>query len=151
MLRFLLLFIPLALAGCRALPPMSPVDLREPAWTIHEGQAVWRAKTGQPEIAVEILLAARPDGREFVQLTKNPFPLAIAQANTNGWEVQLPTENKTYSGRGRPPARLFFLYLPKILAGQPPPKGWTWLPLPDNAWRLENRGTGEKLEGFFNR
>jgi hypothetical protein len=128
---------------------MPPVDLLEPGWTVREGQAVWRMQGGN-ELAGEILIAMRADGREFVQFTKNPFPLAVAQATTNTWEVQLPTENKRYAGHGLPPARLIFLYLPKVLAGQPPPKGWTWQRLPDNNWRLENRATGERLEGFLN-
>jgi hypothetical protein len=125
------------------------VNLQETGWTVHDGQAVWRMKGGGREIAGEILLATRPDGREFVQFSKNPFPLAVAQATAHSWEVQLPTENKRYSGHGRPPARLIFLYLPRVLAGQPPPRGWTWQRLPENGWRLENRASGEMLEGYF--
>jgi hypothetical protein len=149
MRTFLLLLIPLVFTGCLTVPPMAPVDLLQPGWTVREGQAVWCVKRGEPEIAVEIVLATRPDGREFVQLTKNPFPLAVAQATTNSWEVRLPTENKRYSGRGEPPARLILLYIPKVLAGESPPKGWTWQVLPENGWRLENRESGESLEGFF--
>ncbi len=145
---FFFLMLP-AFSGCRTVPPLPPVNLQEPGWTVREGQAVWQMKRGAPELAGDILMATRPDGRSFVQFSKSPFPLMIAQATANTWEVQVPTQNKRYSGHGRPPARLIWLWLPRVLSGQPPPKGWTWRKLVNGSWRLENPSSGESLEGYF--
>jgi hypothetical protein len=116
---------------------------------VREGQAVYHPKRGLPDIAGELLVATRDDGRVFVQFAKNPFPIAVAQSTKTTWEFQLPMQNKRYSGRGNPPKRLIFLYLPRVLLGQAPPKGWTWRTLENNNWRLENPATGESLEGYF--
>jgi hypothetical protein len=59
-------------------------------------------------------------------------------------------ENKRYSGHGNPPRRLIFLYLPRLLAGEPPPKGWTARKLENDAVRLENSKSGETLEVYLN-
>ncbi|HVV71537.1 MAG TPA: hypothetical protein VHI52_08570, partial [Verrucomicrobiae bacterium] len=63
--------------------------------------------------------------------------------------VEFPPQNKHYAGRGAPPKRLIWLYLPRVLSGQPPPKNWVWQQ--DNTrWHLENRANGESIEGYFN-
>ena len=73
----------------------------------------------------------------------------IAQSTAKQWAVEFPPQNKHYAGPGRPPLRLIWLYLPRVLAGEPPPKGWIWRQ--DNTqWHLENPATGESLEGYFN-
>src|SRR5436190_1004987 len=73
------------LVGCRTAP-LPPVNLHEPGWTVREGQAVWKRDQNTPEIAGEVLLATRPDGCTFVQFTKTPFPMIIAQTTTNHWQ-----------------------------------------------------------------
>ncbi|MDB6068197.1 MAG: hypothetical protein JWR26_4405 [Pedosphaera sp.] len=146
-LLYCLLF--LGMAGCATVAPLPQVNLKEPGWTVREGQAVWRRKQGAPELAGDILVATRNDGRALVQFSKTPLPLVIAQSTPNSWEVESPVENKRYSGRGQPPARLIFLYLPKMLTGQPPPRGWSWHSLENHGWHLENSATGESLEGYF--
>src|SRR5438552_18881541 len=85
--------------GCQTIPPLPPVDLSAPGWTVRQGQALWRPKKNAPEIAGELLVAQR-DGQAFVQFTKTPFPFVIAQASTNGWQLELPTQNKRYGGHG---------------------------------------------------
>jgi len=139
----------LSFSGCQTVPPLPAINLQEPGWSVREGQAVWRLKRGAREIAGEVLLATRLDGRVFIQFTKNPFPIVIAQSTATCWEIQIPIQKKRYSGRGQPPARLPWLYLPRMLAGEPPPKNWTWQKLENNGWRFENLVTGESLEGFF--
>jgi hypothetical protein len=62
--------------------------------------------------------------------------------------VELPSQNKYYAGKGRPPSRLIWLYLPRVLAGEPPPKNWSWRQ-DRNEWHLENGATGESVEGYF--
>src|SRR5690349_12996809 len=85
----LLAFLALLLLtpGCATIPRLPAADLKEPGWTVHEGQAVWKSKRGASEMAGEILVATRPDGTAFVQFTKTPFPFIIARATTNSWQI----------------------------------------------------------------
>lgn len=128
--------------------PLPPADLNEPGWEIRTGQAVWRLPHGETELAGDLLIATCSNHRAFLQFTKSPFPLLVAQENASRWEVALPSQNKRYAGKGAPPKRLIWLYLPRILQGAPAPKGWTWH-LDADGWQLENAETGESLEGFF--
>ncbi len=137
------------IAGCRTVPPLPPENLSEPGWTVRQGQAVWIRARNEPEIAGEILVAIRGDGRAFVQFSKNPFPLVIARSTSESWEVQTPTQNKRYSGHGNPPARLVFLQIPRALVGLPLARGWSWGSLPNSGFSLANAATGESLEIYF--
>ena len=147
-LRFLLI-LSLAFTACQSLSHLPAVDLKQPGWTVREGQAVWTRQRGAPEIAGEIVVATQLDGRAFVQFSKNGFPLLLAQSTPHEWSVELPTENKHYSGGGAPPKRLMLLYLPSALRGGALPRGWKWQHLDNNSWRLENASNGESLEGYF--
>ena len=139
----------LALVGCQTTAPLPQVNLAEPGWKVLQGQAVWRPEHGTREIAGDLIVATGPADRSFVQFSKSPFPLVIAQGTANRWSIEFPPQNKHYAGRGKPPLRLIWLYLPRVLAGEPPPKGWIWRA--DAAqWHLENTATGESLEGYFN-
>lgn len=144
------LILALGSAGCALLKPLPQADLSEPGWVVHEGQAVWRLPKGKSEIAGEVLVAFRLDGSAFAQFTKSPFPIVVARAAPGRWEIEFPPQNQRYAGRGAPPVRLAWLYLPRVLAGQPPPRNWTWLS-DANGWRLSNRASGESVEGFFTR
>jgi len=138
----------ICLTACRTVGVLPPVDLSEAGWTIRQGQALWRSRAGAPEIAGEILLATHPDGREFVQFTKSPFPLVAVQTTTNGWQLEAPVHNQRFSARGRPPARILWFQLPRAAAGSTLPGNWSWQNAPDG-WRLENQATGESLQGYF--
>ena len=135
-------------AGCQTLPPLPTVNLKEPDWTVREGQAVWRRTRSAPEIAGEILVATRRDGSSFVQFTKAPFPIVTARTIASGWEVTAPAQNRRYSGHGHAPARILWLMLPRALANKSLPKDFSWRS-DSNGWRLENRRTGESLEGYL--
>jgi hypothetical protein len=124
------------------------VNLAEAGWTVREGQAVWRPKRDAPEIAGEILVATHGDSRGLVQFTKTPFPFVSARIQTNAWQIEFPTQNKHYSGRGEPPTRLLWFQLPRVISGASALKPWTWH-FEANRWRLENLSTGESLEGYF--
>lgn len=139
----------LACCGCRSLQPLPQVNVMAPGWTVHQGQGVWRLPHNQREIAGDLLVATGPDDRSFVQFSKSPFSLVIAQSTPTQWEAEFPPQNKHYAGRGNPPLRLIWLYLPRVLTGKPPPKGWTWQQN-DMQWHLENPATGESVEGYFN-
>jgi hypothetical protein len=138
----------LSLTAC-STTPLPPVNLQQPGWTVREGQAVWKRDRTAPEIAGEVLVASDKNGQEFVQFTKTPFPMIIAQSASNHWQVEIPMQNKRYSGPGSPPARLIWLYLPRLLSGQPPPKNWSWNALADDRWQLENHRTGESISGYL--
>lgn len=135
-------------SACRLLPTLPPVDLTQPGWSVKQGQAVWKFKKDAPEIAGEILLATKGAGQTYVQFTKGPFPMATGQTTSRGWQLERGDSKARYSGPGRPPTRIIILQLAGLLAGQPPPPGWSWQQTEKN-WRLENKKTGEFLEGFL--
>jgi hypothetical protein len=138
-------------AGCRTVgPPLPKVNLQAPGWTVHEGQAVWRLPRSTREIAGEVLVATRSDGSAFVQFSKAPFPLVIAQMTSNRWQIEFPPQNRRYAGRGQPPKRLVWLYLPLVLEGRPPPENWVWRE-DSQGWYLENAVQEESLRGYFDR
>jgi len=138
-----------ALTGCSTLShPLPPVNLSEPGWTVREGQAVWTLPQGQKDIAGEVILATGPADKAFVQFSKSPFTLVVGQLDSKHWQVEFPPQNKHYAGPGTPPKRLIWLYLPRVLAGQSPPRGWIWSES-DGNWRLQNPANGEAIEGFF--
>ena len=136
-------------SGCRMLSPsLPPVNLDQPGWTVHQGQAVWKLPSGKNDIAGDVLVANGPGGQGFVQFTKSPFPLVVGQTSGNRWQAEFPAQARRYAGIGSPPRRLMWLYLPAVLAGRPPPPGWSWK-YSDGNWQLENHRTGETLQGFF--
>jgi len=139
------------LAGCRTVHPLPPANLSEPGWKVREGQAVWRSKKDAPELAGEILVATRhgPEHATFVQFTKSPLPFMVAQTTGNSWQIHSVPDNRTYTGRGKPPSRIMWLHLADCLAGRPPPKPWQWEASNDDHWRLYNPLTGESLEGYL--
>lgn len=148
-LRFLATVVLLmTVTGCRTAP-LPAVNLKEPGWNVREGQAVWKRNKTAQEIAGELLVATRADGSSFVQFTKTPFPMFIARTTAHRWQIEIPMQKKRYSGPGSPPKRLIWAHLPELLAGHPPPKGWSWKTLPDNGWLLENRSSGETLQGWL--
>ena len=149
--RLLPLLAALSLCACHTAPPPAPVNLSGPDWTIRQGQAVWRCNRDGPEIAGELLVAARNDGRVFLQFTKTPLPFIAVQITTNSWQIEFVADHKNFSGRGPAPAQSAWAQLPRCLAGTTPPARWAWEQLQGGRWRLENRTTGEMIEGFLTR
>ena len=129
--------------------PLPPANLNESGWKIQQGQAVWRAQKTSPEIAGELLLATNLDGRTLVQFTKTPFPFIIAQTTANSWQLEVPARNKKYSAPGKPPARISWFHLPPALQGIAPPKPWIFLNPENENWHLENKSSGEMIEGYL--
>jgi hypothetical protein len=97
------------LLGCRSLPPLPEADLHQSGWVVREGQAVWRPKREGAEIAGDLLVATRPGGDALVQFTKNPFPMVTARVDGGQWQIESPLQNRRYTGRGQPPARIVWL------------------------------------------
>lgn len=137
------------LTACNTVP-LPPTNFSETGWKIQQGQAVWRAKNNSPEIAGELLLATNADGRTVLQFTKTPFPFVIAQTTPKSWQLEVPAQNKKYSGPGTPPKRIGWFHLPPALKGIAPPKPWIFHNPESENWHLENTSSGEMIEGYLN-
>ena len=144
-----LLALLVALVSCRTVAPLAPANLSEPGWRTQTGQAVWRPRHDAPELAGELLVATHPDGRSVVQFTKTPLPFVVVLTTARTWQIEFVPQHRTFSGPGRPPARLLWLHLARHLAGEPSAGKISWRTLPDQHWRLENSATGETIEGFL--
>jgi hypothetical protein len=138
------------LVGCQTAPPLPPADLQAPGWEIRQGQALWKPRRDEEGIAGEILIALQKDNRKLVQFSKTPFPLITAGVGPHSWELEIPTQGKHYSHRGTPPSRVVWFQLLRALAVEDLPNSWAWTsPDADGRWRLENKTSGESLEGYF--
>jgi hypothetical protein len=135
--------------ACRSLGPLPPANVSEPGWTVRQGQAVWQRGRDAPELVGDLTVGTRGGSEGFVQFSKGPFPILVAQVGPGVWEVHAPAENKRYAGRGEAPGRVAFLALLRAVLGQTPPSGWWWQPQAEGRWRLENRRKGEWLEGYL--
>lgn len=137
------------LAGCLAPARFHPVDTTEPGWRVRQGQVLWRPKADLPELAGDLLLAAQTNGPTFVQFSKTPLTLVEAWRTPREWAIRFPPRDLGFSGRGRPPARFGWLWLPAALAGETPLVPWRFTRQADGGWLLENPRTGESLKGFL--
>ena len=96
------------------------------------------------------MVATNTDGRTVLQFTKTPFPFVIAQTTPQSWQLEVPAQNKKYSGPGKAPARVGWFHLPPALQGVAPPKPWIFRQPENENWHLENRSSGEMIEGYLN-
>ena len=145
-----LLVLLLLLPGCQTTAPLPPVNLSEPGWKLHEGQALWRSSHDASEIAGEILVANHPDGRTWMQFIKTPLPLITAQMNGRRWQIEFIPEKRMVAGHDQPPARFIWLYLLRALNGVPSPAPMQFQKTADGSWRLENKTNGEGVNGYLN-
>jgi hypothetical protein len=136
------------LSACRTVPPLQKVNLAEPGWTIHEGQAIWRYRPDSPEITGDLLAATRSDGSVFVEFSKTPFPLVVALQTTNAWQIKFPPQNTPYFGIGGPPPQFIWFQLARALTGTNLSPGWAWHGSNED-WRLDNTSTREIMAGYF--
>jgi hypothetical protein len=148
-LFWLMLAGAVGLAACRTVPPPKPANLMSPGWTIRRGQAVWRARSGAPGLAGELLVATRTNGDIFLEFSKPPLTMVVFQAAAGAWSIQFGTLHRSFRGRGVPPARSVWLVLPCCLAGQAPPTGWVFQGKTPDGWRLSRSSSGELLEGYL--
>ncbi len=139
----------LLLTGCRALPPGPPLNLNEPGWQVRRGQAVWRYSKKAPELAGEILLAEKGPTTCLVQFSKNPVPIVEARVQGTRWQIRFVPQNFLFGGDHVAASRFTWLRLSAALAGEPLGEKWSFEQPSEGHWRLENRSTGEVLEGFF--
>ena len=144
------LLLAVGLSACRTAPPLAQVNLAEPGWQVRQGQAVWQSNRRAPEIAGELLVATRQGGEAFVQFTKTPFPLVVARTTSNSWQIEFAAANKSYAGHGQPPARLVWFQLGHFLKHEPLAANYRGTNIDAQRWRIENKSTGEALEGYIN-
>jgi hypothetical protein len=116
---------------------------------VQQGQAVWKPTKSRPELTGDILLATRSNGDFFVQFSKTPFTLATAQLMSGQWQIEFGSGDHSWKGRGKPPSRFAWFQLRLALAHTRLNRDWQFQHAATNAWRLENRRTGESLEGAF--
>jgi hypothetical protein len=138
------------LTGCQTGPKLKPVNLSEPGWKLHQGQALWQQKRDAPEIAGEVVLAVHTDGRAFIQFLKNPLPLVSAEVGPNGWHIDFIPQKRSFSGRGIPPRQLFWLHLLRGLQEIVPPEDFTMWTTFEGGTRIEDKRTGETITLFLN-
>jgi hypothetical protein len=130
---------------------MAPVNLTDPSWTVRQGQALWRPNKEAPEIAGELLVAFNHRGSAFLQFTKTPLPFVIAHRSPGKWQIESALKKKSYRGPGRPPSRIsWFILLERLEKGTNlTNSAWSWHTDPDGSWQMENKRSGERLEGFL--
>jgi hypothetical protein len=135
--------------GCMTSPDKILFTTNDPGWTVRQGEAIWRPGLKRPELAGEFVLAQNPDGRSSLQFTKTLMPVLLAQTSRTNWLIQFPSQRFGFTGRGRPPQRFTWLYLSAALTGETLPENFHFTRSPDGGWRLENRRTGEFVEGLL--
>lgn len=133
--------------GCRAPAPFGQVDLSVPSWKGRTGQALWRPGREKPEIVGDLIVAKNDDGRAYAQFSK-ALPIATARLSPGGWEADFPPQDKHYSAPGRPPKRIVWLQLLRVLNGQTASANWITQEKSDE-FVLEDPTTGERLEVHF--
>ncbi|MBI5383345.1 MAG: hypothetical protein HZA90_01520 [Verrucomicrobia bacterium] len=139
----------LGLVGCQTPAPLAPLNLAEPGWQVRQGQAVWRARPQRPALAGEFLVAWHSDGRGFAQFTKTPFTLLNARLSPTQWQIEFPSERRSYHGGGVPSPQFAWLHLPHALANVPLPPPLEMVQKGDGGWLLVNRHTGEQIDGYL--
>lgn len=136
------------LTACATAPVALP-DTATPGWTVRQGQALWCARREAPELAGELVLATHANGDFVLHFQKTPLPICSAHRVNDRWQVEFPTEGRRWVGRGRGNPRLLWLHLPGVMAGKPVAAPLGFAAERDGRWRLENRRTGEWIEGFL--
>jgi hypothetical protein len=136
-------------AGCRTASPLPPADFSAPGWRVQQGQAVWKPSARRPEIVGDLLLATNVNGNFFIQYSKIPFPLVMAQVSGGQWQIQFGADRYSWHGHGAPPDRFGWLQLPGALRNANVGGNWRFTRAEINSWRLQNSHTGETLEGEF--
>jgi hypothetical protein len=137
-------------SGCATVPPLPAVDLSQPGWVVRHGQAIWKPTRSSPEIAGDILVAIAVDERSFVQFSKTPFPILVAQTMQRRWTIDFIPQRRSLRGTGAAPARFLWPYIANaLLRGVPPPANWTQISLEGSRWKFSNTSSGETIEGFL--
>jgi len=133
-------------AGCAAVPSMPRVDLADADWTVWSGQAVWRPRADRPSLAGDLIVARNARGDVLINFSKSPLSIFTARTSGGSWSIDFIESEQSYAGRGRPPKRFVWFYLPDILDGAAPPGNWSAAPLASDEWTIVSRKTGETIK-----
>jgi hypothetical protein len=144
-----LLLVLVFCVSCHTAIHLPTADFAAPGWRVQQGQAIWKPANNQPDFAGDMLLATNASGDYFVQFTKNPFPLVTAESVGGQWQIEFGVHEHFLSGRGEPPARFVWFQLPPAMLDEKIHRNWNFQTVTTNSWRLENKQTGETLEGGF--
>jgi hypothetical protein len=147
-LRSSLLAFLMFCSGCQTATK-SLFSVSGTGWHVQQGQALWRPRSGFPELGGDLILACDENGRCLIEFAKTPMSLVSAQSTRTNWLIQFPAGHMSFTGHQRPPTRFAWLYLHKALAGEQVPPPLRFERKPDGGWRLENARSGETLEGFL--
>jgi hypothetical protein len=139
----------LVLSACQTSKGIASSDLSEPGWQLRQGQAVWRMPGHRPELAGELTFAIHHDGRCLVEFSKTPFSLVRARTANPRWEIEFPPQKLYFTGMGRFPSRLAWLQVCQALAGGDVRAPWSFNRRAQGSWCLENRRSGERIEGYL--
>jgi hypothetical protein len=135
--------------GCQSVPDPGLQLQIGPDWRIQSGQAIWLPRPEGPELAGELIFASGPGGECYLEFTKTPLTLVTVMRDRDRWSFKSPEGKRTYSGRGKPPSQIAWLYLRQALTGEKLPEALRFEQTPDGNWRLHNTKTGETLKGFL--
>ncbi len=135
-----------AAPGCRTWRP-APIDLSDPAWRVDRHQAVWHPADRPVELAGELWLATTRNRNGYLQFAKGPIVLAEARVDPGHWLARFPSADRTVSGSGEAPARLAWNELLRVAVGGTVRGDWAWTGSLAGQWRLEDRASGEWIEG----
>lgn len=132
--------------GC-AGPRLAPVDLQESGWVVRESQVVWRPRRDAPELVGELMVATHPDGRRFVQLSKQALPLVTAQQASQGWNLSSTLRRGRFGGGLPATDRVPWFQFSTLPPSRPISPRWRLETGTNGAWRLSQPDTGEVVEG----
>jgi hypothetical protein len=150
--RFFLLFGLLIAfgAGCSALPQkkLPALDISAPGWEVRQGQALWKPGEDKPEIVGDVVLSVHPQAGSYVQFSKT-LPILSARLAPEAWEFHAIAEDKRYSGGGKPPRKIVWLQMLRVLDGEEISERWSVVRSSNRLITLEDSFRGERLEVRF--
>lgn len=137
------------LGGCAyfsgAGEPPPPADLSQPGWQVWTAQAVWTPANDGPVLAGDLLVAERGADELVVNFTKAVVPLFTARVSDGRWWLDFVERGRSYSGRGKPPARFIWFRAADILRGEKEIAGWEIRRATIDEMSVVNPQTGEQL------
>jgi len=142
---FLLIFCGSCTYLSGAGEPLPPVDLSQPGWRVWTGQAVWTTGDKGPTLAGYLLVAEQGKGELVVNFTKIVVPLFTARVSAGRWWLDFIERDRSYSGKGRPPARFVWFRAADILRGENNIPGWEIRRDAADEVSIMNPSTGEQL------
>jgi|GEM_PF-1343995 len=139
----------LACVSC-ASTSFSKLDTKQPGWQIRQGEVTWKPSKRHAEVLGEFVLAFDGRGESCIEFSKAMLPIVTTQISTTNWQIQFNSKSLSFKGTGVPSERFGWLQLPGALEHNKLPNKWKYMEKIDGTWKLENRKSGEVIEGRFN-